>query len=249
MTITDLVLDLPDDPTPWRLFVPENAKQSWAVLWLQGFTSTIEGHSDGCKRMTETQGVAHAILDYAGHGTHPTPLDDAVRSQQLAEVIGVYDELQKMGYEHIIVSGGSFGGYMAALLTESRSPEAVILRAPANYPDDEFDMPYVEALQDDHHVDNSLHTWREALPEGYANRPLAAISGYEGSVYVFEHELDETIPSHTVQMYFAAAKHGTYILVRGCPHSVKNATNPAHFITIIERWCAAITANTIQEDS
>lgn len=246
MKITDFTLDLANDRTPWRLFVPGAAKSGWAVLWLQGFMSTIESHSEGCKRMAESQGVAHAILDYAGHGSHPTPLDKAVHAQQLAEVLGVYDELHGMGYEHIIVSGGSFGGYMAALLTESRDPEAIVLRAPANYPDDEFEMMYRDTLQDTYHVDSSLHKWRHGLPEDFINKPVSAISCYNGPVYVLEHELDEVIPSHNVRMYYAAAKHGSHILIRNCPHSLLTSDNPAHFIAIIERWCAVITATITQ---
>lgn len=92
--------------------------------------------------MAKTSQVTFAMLNYVGHGAHPTPLDDSIRAQQLAECLAAYDALIAQGYQHIIVIGGSFGGYMAALLTGQRSPAAVVLRAPALYPDQEFKLPF-----------------------------------------------------------------------------------------------------------
>jgi pimeloyl-ACP methyl ester carboxylesterase len=48
----------------------------------------------------------------------------------------------KLGFKKIIVIGGSFGGYMAALLANERRFETLVLRAPANYPEEEFELPY-----------------------------------------------------------------------------------------------------------
>ena len=62
--ITDMKVDnyTLADGTPWRLFTPDNAHDGWAVLWLQGFTSTIEGHNDGCERMSVASNVPLLIL-------------------------------------------------------------------------------------------------------------------------------------------------------------------------------------------
>ena len=108
MRSESLTLAQQDDRTPWRLFIPEHAKKDWAVLWLQGFTSTIEGHSEGVTRMATATRTTFAMLNYAGHGDHPTPLTEATRTQQLTEVLGVYDELARRGYKNIIAIGGSF---------------------------------------------------------------------------------------------------------------------------------------------
>ena len=223
MKTTDHILNIPNDPTPWRLFEPAGNINGWAVLWLQGHTSTIEGHSEACERMAEEQHVTHAVLNYAGHGNHPTPLAESVRSVQLTEVIGVYDALVERGYAHIIISGGSFGAYLAALLTKHRTPAGVILRAPANYPDEELHLAYKQARLDDH-THNALETWRRGLPETYVNLPVTALAYYDGPVYVIEHEKDEIIPRNLPLSYFHAAKHGTYIILKDSVHSIKDNT-------------------------
>lgn len=132
MEITDYTLQY--DNTPWRLFKPTKANKDWRVLWLQGFTSTIEGHSEGVIRLAEATKTPFAMLNYAGHGNHPIALDDATREQQFKEVLSVYDELVRLGYKKIITIGGSFGGYMAALLASKRPLEVLVLRAPATIP-------------------------------------------------------------------------------------------------------------------
>ena len=96
MKITNGTLDIKNDPTPWVIVAPSDDKE-WCVLWLQGWTSTIEGHLDGIKRMAEESDVTFAMLNYAGHGTHPTSLDSSTREQQYTEVIAAYDQLVKLG--------------------------------------------------------------------------------------------------------------------------------------------------------
>jgi hypothetical protein len=78
MKITDNILQ--SNNTPWRLFETSDNKE-WCVLWLQGFTSTIEGHTDGVIRLVEATTTSFAMLNYAGHGHHPVILDDATRQQ------------------------------------------------------------------------------------------------------------------------------------------------------------------------
>ena len=69
------------DGTPWRLFRPDGASEDWCVLWLQGFSSTIERHNDGVVRMAKASDTAFAMLNYAGHGDHPIALNDATQKQ------------------------------------------------------------------------------------------------------------------------------------------------------------------------
>lgn len=205
------------DDTPWRLFTPDNAHEGWAVLWPQGFTSTIDGHSEGCERMSTASRFPFAMLDYAGHGSHPVPLEKATRKQQFAEVRGVYDELVSRGLDKIIVIGGSFGGYMAALLAGVREPQSVVLRAPANYQDHEFDYPYVETTESKEGETKDLY--RKRVDNNYTNQATQALQSYDGTVYILEHELDSVVLANIPKSYYHAAKHGNYILIRGLGHA------------------------------
>lgn len=232
-------LNVPNDPTPWVIVRP-NTNKDWAVLWLQGWTSTIEGHLEGLERMAKTSGVTFAMMDYAGHGAHPMPLDNTTKQMQHIEVLTAYDELVKLDYKNIVVIGGSFGGYMAALLAGKRNPTAVILRAPAAYPNDEFsDVTYKDTVERraegaDRHafmLDEEGHLQSTAFE---------AIAGYAGPVYVMEHEIDEVVPRVIPRLYFANAKHGNYLRVPNTAHSPKTMKNPQKHFAYIEHMLVSI---------
>jgi len=235
MKITDNILQT--DSTPWRLYEANDDKE-WCVLWLQGFTSTIEGHSDGIIRMAEATATSFAMLNPAGHGNHPVPLDDATRQQQFNEVVGVYDELMKLGFKKIMVIGGSFGGYMAALLPNERKIETLVLRAPANYPEEEFELAYKDTSAG--RKDESHYQYRQSIDEHYTNNAVESVRNFAGETYVIEHGKDEVIDPAIPKSYYNAAKHGSYLVIPEVKHSPKLMPDPEKYFALIELWLAAI---------
>lgn len=236
--VSDYVLG---DGTPWRLFIPPDAVDGWAVLWLQGLTSTIEGHSEGCARMAIQTKLPFAILDYAGHGSHPVKLDNATRAQQCEEVIAVYDKLVRQGYQNIIVVGGSFGGYMAALLAGKRSSIATVLRAPANYADKEISLRYADTAGGRGDRDTLLY--RQNLDEGFSNQAIEAVRSYKGWTYILEHGNDASIHPSIPRLYFSAAETGSYITIPGLEHTPRKMIDSQRWSKVAENWNVAIVKN------
>lgn len=231
------------DGIPWRLYEPSNANSGWAVLWLQGFTSTIEGHDEGVMRMSQDTKTTFAMLNYAGHGDSPIALEDATRKQQFEEVCDVYDQLVGRGYSKIIVIGGSFGGYMAAMLVGERTAATLVLRAPANYKDEEFHLPYRQTTEGTDQEAKDL--WRQSIDSNYSNNAIEAVRKFTGMTYVIEHEKDSVINSAIPKSYFNAAKKANYIVIPGLDHSPKLMDKPQVYFDIIERWINTIITNEI----
>lgn len=238
MNVTHGTLSIPNDPTPWVIVSPNDDK-AWCVLWLQGWTSTIEDHLEGITRMAETSGVTFAMMNYAGHGDHPTPLADSTKKQQFTECLAAYDKLVSMGYEKIIVIGGSFGGYMAALLTGQRTPTATVLRAPAVYRDEEFEIACSQTLRWDEESDADAQFRAQITAESELDA-ITAIRNYTGTIWVTEHELDTVVPRNIPKAYFDAAKHGNYLLVPNTEHSPKTMANPQKHFKYIEHMLVSI---------
>lgn len=242
MKVSDYALN---DGTPWRLYTPDNTHKDWAVLWLQGFTSTIDGHKEGCERMCAASNITFAILNYAGHGNHPVKLEDATRKQQFEEVCMVYDELINRGFKKIIVIGGSFGGYMAALLVGARQPATVVLRAAANYKDEEFEYPYFKTTESKEGEAKDLY--RQSIDEAYSNKATEALKAYDGTSYIIEHEKDTVIHANIPKSYYHVARHSSYILIRGLEHSPKRMPNAAKYYDVMEHWILTIIYTTIND--
>lgn len=238
MDVTDHILVQGTDHTPWRLFAPHEPSQDYAVLWLQGWTSSMDLHREGVKRMAEQTGIVFATLDYAGHGTHPLPLEESTKRQQHEEVVGLFDELANRGYKNIITIGGSFGAYMTALLTGVRPVHTAVLRAPAMYDDNEFELPYrqTKRWQDVEEYNRA----KAHAPYIHDNLAVSAIRRFDGFTYILEHELDEQVPRIMPQTYFSAAKHGNYIIIPKTKHSPKLMPNPTVHFAYIEHFVVAI---------
>lgn len=247
MKIDDYSLEQNGDAIPWRLFTPDNASIEFCVFWIQGWSSSMDSHREGVERMSDQTGLSFATLDPAGHGLHQVPLDESTRKQQHEEVVAIFDELKNRGFEKIIVIGGSFGGYLAALLTGKRPVHAAVLRVPANYPDDEFEIFFKESLRSKDYVaymktkdsDNMLTN----------SMATAAIKNFDGFVYVLEHELDEVVPAKVPQHYFKVARHGNYLIIPQTKHSPKLMPNPQQYFEYIEHTIIAIIRAIVMQDA
>lgn len=238
MKVYDYMCKTTPTPVPWRLLIPKAATKEYCVLWLQGWTTAMDMHRPGVERLANQTGVTCAMLDFAGHGTHPTSLEYTTRKQQLDDVVAIFDELTKLGYANIITVGGSFGGYLTALLTHKRPVHTAVLRAPANYRDEEFETPYTILCETDILKPMLHRRASDALLDH--NSAIRAIEQFSGFTYVLEHELDEVVPARIPKHYFAAAKKGNYLIIPATPHSPKNLPNPQPHFTYIEHTLAAI---------
>ncbi len=240
MKIDDYVLEHSTNNIPWRLFTPNDVNKEYCVIWIQGWSSSMDSHRAGVERMAEKTGVVFATLDYAGHGLSKTELDDSTRQQQHEELAAVFDELKQHGFEKIIVIGGSFGGYMTALLTGVRPVHAAVLRCPANYPNQEMDIPYKDTLRARSEGYAAYMETEQADNEMLHSKASAAIANYDGFTYILEHELDEVVPAKIPKHYFAIAKHGNYFIVPKTKHSPKLMPSPKPHFEYIEHLVIAV---------
>lgn len=236
MNATHGTLDIPDDPTPWFVAVPNDTKE-FCVLMLQGWNSTIAKHEDRIKRLAKITGITFATIDYAGHGNHPVPRGESTREQQLNEALAAYDTLKAMGFKDIIVAGTSFGGYMSALLSARRDPYAIILRVPAIYNDDEFTIPQTKRQS---FLDEAYQKFKPTVSSSDNLAALNAIKNFDGSVYVIEQELDSVIPKNIPMSYFEVAKRGSYLVIPATEHSPAMQTGIEERYAAIEHLTASI---------
>jgi pimeloyl-ACP methyl ester carboxylesterase len=247
MQIEDFTLLHNDYVIPFRIFTPPHADKKYCVLWLQGWSSSMDSHREGVERMAKQANTTYVTVDPAGHGLSTIPLDESTRKQQLEEVIAIFDEITKRKFDNIIVIGGSFGAYLTALLTGERPVHTAILRAPANYPDDEFEYKFKDTLRSKNYAGyTKTKESEQMLVNSSATKALARFDGY---TYILEHELDEEVPSKIPKKYYEVAKHGNYLLIPNTMHSPKNMADPrAHFKYIEHIVASIIKAVRLQEE-
>ena len=244
MKITPGILAIENDPTPWLLIEP-NDRKDFCVLWLQGWNATIKKHETILRQLAKQTNIAYAILDYAGHGTHPISLEQTTREQQLNEALAAYDALKARGYKHIIVAGTSFGGYLTALLSGKRDPFALVLRAAAIYPDDEFSMSYDERIA----RHSAYQKFKHTVTSASNLTALRAIKNFQGSVYVVEHEIDSVIPKNILHAYFENAQRGNYLIIPATDHALKRMPHPeSHYAYVKGVISSIVTLAMLEKD-
>ena len=156
----------------------------------------------------------------------------------LSDVVAAYDHLSEMkevDMENFSVVGSSFGCYLISLLTKERVIKNLVLRAPANYPNDVFEVE--RGAPDREGFD--MMEWRSEKKTAADTYALQAIHAFTGKILLIESGLDDRIPHQTILNYMDAVKDKTkltYIVMEGAPHSVKEGKFRDQVTQILADW-------------
>jgi len=206
------------------------AENSAGVLFLHGWKSSKQGYLPRAEAVTADCGARCLAIDLAGHGENATaPPASFTIHQHLDEVVAAYDELAAsdgVDPRRIGVCGSSYGGYLAAMLVGERRLASVMVRAPALYPDAEFDVPPVRRR-------SQLITTAEA-------RPLRNLAEFAGPVVVIESECDEVIPHEVVAAYAASRPGIRHETIPGAAHAMSDPAWNETFLALILEWARAL---------
>jgi uncharacterized protein len=221
------------------LIFPEKIKEKKpAILFIHGWTSFKERsyqYADGLAKA----GYFSFIFDMRGHGESEGDINTATIKDFLDDVLAAYDYLTKVedvDKENISVVSSSFGCYLAALLSAKRNVKKLVLRAPADYPNDDFNKPKMQTSG----IDNpALTCWRKEAKNSGETFALEAVSKFDGNILIIESGKDDTIPHQTVQNYINAVKNKnklTHILLKDAQHSIKDGPFKDEVERILVKW-------------
>ncbi|HVX58652.1 MAG TPA: alpha/beta fold hydrolase [Candidatus Saccharimonadales bacterium] len=201
------------------------------LLSLIGWTSEKGRYKDILEGICRRTGMDALVFDYSGHGTSKFPIEKTRPAQHFLEVICAYDWLKenRPGKE-IVVMGASYGGYMAALLSQHRPVSRQVIRAPGLYKPEDF-YSYAPDWRKD-----TLYEYRQNPKLVEANQLFEDAKSYKGRTLVVVHEKDEQIPRVVTDAYIKAFDADVY-LAEGLMHSF--GVNPPR--GKVERYQEAIS--------
>jgi hypothetical protein len=185
-----------------KLLQPSDANgRRPAVLFVHGWGSS-QRRSIGKAKQLVNAGFVCLTFNLRGHARTVEQRDTVTRAQNLRDVMAAYDLLaaqSDVDADRIGVVGGSYGGYLATLLTAERDVRALALRAPALYKDGDFDRPKRQL-----NLDPDLPAYRRRRLQPSDNIALAAAARFDGDVLIVESEHDTVIPHPVIANYLHA---------------------------------------------
>ena len=217
------------------LVTPEQINEKHpALLFLHGWMSNNRNNVRYAEQLAEL-GIVTLAIDFRSHGESEGSRKALSRKQYLNDAIGGYDYLDQQSFidsERIGVVGSSFGGYNAILLSAERAMRWLVLRAPANYPDDGFTTSHSFTV-------GKVREWRRK-PLGFdATKSLQSLHDFNGEVLLVQSELDDICPEQTITNYKNAFTHESAFsleIIPGADHSLSKPKHKEIFISLLMKW-------------
>lgn len=210
------------------LFSPQTEGRRPALVCLHGWTSCQDRYFSLGEAAAQ-RGYVCLTIDMPGHGKSEGTLETLSRKEFLDSVVAGYDylaNLPNVNSERIFVTGSSFGGYMTALLAAERPCAGLVLRAPADYPDEGFKESQYAKANTFYENENVIGTkWKQEVHGPTETASLRAIHAYKGPVMIIESGNDELVPALVLQGYAQAVpspSNLTYTVMEGAPHSLSS---------------------------
>jgi uncharacterized protein len=206
------------------------------ILLVHGWGGNQQQYQKLTKELASLRCVC-LTFDMSGHEATKSRRETVNREDNLADLVAAYDFLAAhplVDRAAIAVVGSSYGGYLAALLTELRPVTWLALRAPAIYKDTDWQMPKQQL-----HREQALAQYRQQAIAAAENRALGACAAFRGDVLLVESGRDRIVPRAVLVNYRLACMNAlslTFRTISQADHALTDPRSRSSYATILKRW-------------
>jgi len=206
------------------------------VLFVHGWGGK-QAHDLSRAREVAGLGAVCLTFDLRGHERDQGQRETVNREQNLADLCAAYDWLAaepNVDADSIAVVGISYGGYLASILTGVRKVRWLVLRSPALYQDEGWELPKRQL-----HEEIDLKAYRRSRIKWRDNRALRAAAEFTGDALIVEAEKDEVIPPQVIKNFVAAFRHPRSLTSRkltGADHELSTKPMQSDYNAVLVKW-------------
>lgn len=213
------------------------------VLFVHGWGATQQQYLARAREVAAL-GCVCLTLDLSGHARTSARRGTVSRERNLHDVLAGYEILAahpQVDRDQIAVVGSSYGGYLAAIVTETRAVRWLGLRVPALYRDSGWELPKLQL-----HREQDLVAYRRSFIPAAENRALRACARFRGDVLIVESEHDDVVPPPVIASYRAACTHArslTYRCLREADHALSDPASQQEYTRGLVQWFSEMFAD------
>ena len=217
------------------------------ILFVHGWGGSQE-HDLVRAREAAGLGCLCLTFDLRGHEANAAQWDTVSRAQNLDDLLAAYDWLAgepNVDPDSMVVVGISYGGYLAAILSELRPVRWLALRAPALYMDPGWERPKRQL-----HLDTDLAAYRRQKIAVQDNRALRACARFRGDALIVESEHDTVVPHPVIENYvaaFARAHSLTARVLSDADHGLSEKTWQKAYTAVLIKWLTEMVVGAREE--
>lgn len=240
MASTEITISEDSNNLSGTLVTPDNTSTKLpAVVLYHGMPSQSKPRYVKRAEALAQEGIVGLCFDFRGCGESDGEMGKISMAQWLDDALSAYDYLGRQPFvekNRIGISGKSFGGYMAALVSEKRNVKSMVLQAPAVYPDSWFNKPYVTTKE----VQRERLEYRNSK-DALNNIAISAIQQYNNPLLIIGSELDDICPRQVVEGYYYSyssrtSKKKELLWIKGADHSLTNEKHNEEYTKMMVDW-------------
>ena len=216
------------------LFIPKGKGPFPGVIFFHGNGGKGEKYFEAGKKFSE-KGLASLAFNFRGCGlsdgnyliqTHKDAFEDAL------EAINFLTRQESVEKKRIGVVGGSFGGYISAMILSKIKIKSLVLLSPSSHDDPlsaKLDMGPLEK-EVEYFADKA--NWENS--KSYEN-----IARYSGPLLIIKSENDENVPGEVINKYFEEAVNASIKqikTIKGADHRLSTPEMRDRTFEIIINW-------------
>jgi len=206
------------------------------LIFVHGWKSNQQGNVQRAIEISKL-GFTCLTLDLRGHGQSAGTIDQFSRQDHLEDIKTAYKylaDLKEVDPKKIGIVGSSYGGYLSAVAVNYLHLNRLILRVPALYFDQGFDIPTDKLIKENPQAFTSSDLTAENC------LALKGVANFPGEILLIESEKDEVISHPVIENYLKVIKDKknlTYEIMKGAGHHFWN--NPEFdevYLNIVKKW-------------
>lgn len=228
-----------DNKLSGALFFPKELKpKNPTIFFIHGWTGEKKRCYQYAKALVKF-GYICFLFDMRGHGKSEGDRNKTTIKEFFDDVVAVYDYLitrKEIDVDNISVVGNSFGAYLAMLLSAKRKMNRLVLRAPANYPNDALLKLKTETSGT---TNQSVFEWRKKSKKPSETFSLEAMSKFQGEVLIIEAENDDVVPHEAIENLRNSVEDKSKLsheVIKNGPHSIRKGPFRDQVEEILTDW-------------